>query len=300
MPVPCSRNQAIAAEQIEFHPVGAGKGVVGPVSVPFFKPFFEMSVHILPVNGEQIHALIGSIVKPCEMIDAQHIYIDIPPVNAGYPLCFLKDPLQHLLGAEHLVAAAESLDFGKFMVQGFHAQGHGVCVIDDPGLRGKFPDGPGDLRKHGHGAQPPHHPAGTRRVSHGLINPQPFRHMHVHRHLVKGARKNGYHHKIRPCQGLPERVCRVVMPFSHCVRTGGQAVPDGFICPRRLPVNVVQADAPAHRRLQGQIRHKRPRPSPGSSPDVGNLHVLCASLQVFHLNPLLSLPSTPSPAQASP
>ena len=81
-----------------------------------------MCVNIVLVNREQVNSLIGSAGKPCEMVDAQHIDMDVMPVNLLFPAALLADSLKDLLGAKDLMAAAECLDFREHLIQCLYAQ----------------------------------------------------------------------------------------------------------------------------------------------------------------------------------
>ena len=77
------------------------------------KTLLIVFIHILPVNGKEIDSLIAGIVEPGKMVDAQHIYMDIPPINGTAAQFPGGDGCQHFLGAKYLMAAAEGLDPGK-------------------------------------------------------------------------------------------------------------------------------------------------------------------------------------------
>ena len=72
-----------------------------------------MLVHIFSVYREQIHPHIRSIVKPCEMIDTQHIDMDIFSLYVLKPILFLQNTFEYLLCAEHFMAASKCFDPGK-------------------------------------------------------------------------------------------------------------------------------------------------------------------------------------------
>ena len=56
------------------------------------------------------------------MVDAQHIYMDVMPVNICFPAALLADSLKDLLGAKDFMAAPECLDFRKYMIQCLYTQ----------------------------------------------------------------------------------------------------------------------------------------------------------------------------------
>ena len=295
MAVPGGGDEAEAPEQVELHPVGAGKGGVGPVLVPLVEAVLIVFVHKLPVRREQIQPLVGCPVKPGEVVDAQHVHVDVPPGGGGNAQRLPRRRGQHLLGVEHLVAAAEGLDLREHAVERLDAQGHGVGVVDDPRAGAAVPDGLGDGDVHGQGAQGADDAPRPRCVPHRLPDVQPLRQVDVCLHLVKGARQNGDDHEVRPREGLLQALRHPVAPPPP---GGGQAVyfvPDDLVGLGRRPVDVVQRHLPAHGRLHGQIGHEAPGPAPGTAPDVGQAnaaHPVSIAL-VPHPNPPQSPPYSP-------
>ena len=129
----CS-DQAIAAEQVEFYAVAAGKRRVCPVGVSLFKAFFKMLIHIFFVNREQVNSLVRSIIKPGKVVDAKYVYINILSGNIFQSVNLLYDSAQNLLSSEYFVAAAKCFNLREYMIQSLYAQAHRVGVVDDPCL----------------------------------------------------------------------------------------------------------------------------------------------------------------------
>ena len=75
-----------------------------------------MCFDIIPVDGEQVNPLIGSLVKPREMVDTQYIYKDVTTVDLCQTQLFIADARQPLLGNEYINAAADGIDTGVHMI----------------------------------------------------------------------------------------------------------------------------------------------------------------------------------------
>ena len=174
-----------------------------------------MFFHIVPINREEVDPAVGGPVKPGEMVDSQNIHMDVVPVNVLFPAHPLTDAFQQLLGSKDLVAAPKRFDLWKGVVKGLYAEGHRVGIVDDPGLRRILPDCLPDFHKHGNRPQRPDHTARPGRIPDRLVDSQPLRQVHVRLHLVKSARKDGYHNKITAVQGLLQALAGLVCPFPH-------------------------------------------------------------------------------------
>lgn len=97
--------------------------------------YILMFTDIFPVKREQIPSFAGSFGKPCEMIDADDIGMDIMPVfdfDAGFQL---TDFLEDLLCSEDLVAASECLDSRIDFVECFDKNAHRIRIVDHPRFR---------------------------------------------------------------------------------------------------------------------------------------------------------------------
>ena len=93
MAVTGSSDEAEAVEQVKFYSVCAVEGAVGPVLVRLIVPLLKMLINKFTVYREQINTLVGSLIKPCEMVDAQYIDMNIVAVNIFDAQSFLTDAL---------------------------------------------------------------------------------------------------------------------------------------------------------------------------------------------------------------
>ena len=216
------------------------------------------------------------------MIDSHHIYPDILSLRPLDALDILQRQAQKLLGSEYLMAAAKGLDFGKYAVQRLHAYRHGIGIIDDPGLRAVFPDGCGKFFKHRNRAQRPHKAPRSRGIPNGLVNTEFFRGMDIAFHFVKGARHNGNHYEIRPCQRLLHSFHRFIIPRGSAFLQVLHFVADAFISGRSFPVDIIQEYTAAHILSSCQVTHKPPCPAAGASPDIGDFNVLRSVVRIPH------------------
>ena len=205
-------NAAIAQEQIKFNAVGAGKGTVHPIRVAVLITGFIVLFDKFAVNGEEVHAFVSSLIEPSKVVNALDVDLDILAGNIFQAQFLIQNVGQQRLGAEHLVAAAERLDLGEHMVQGTHAEGHRVGVVDDPGIGTVITDRFSDGDIHGDGAHGAHETACTYGIAHRLIDAVSFRRVDVAFHLVKGAGQDGDDDKIRAGQGLLQRIRHSILP----------------------------------------------------------------------------------------
>ena len=171
------------------------------------------------------------------------------------------------------MTASKCLNLRKDVVQRLYTQGHGIGVIDNPGIRGILSDGFCKFYIYRNGAEGSYHTSRPSRITHGLADSKTLRHMNIHRHLVKGSGKNGDNNKICSCQGLFHAHAGPVCPFTHCLFSPGQVVSNSLIGLRGLCINIVQPYGSPHPRLHGQVCHKSSGPSPGTASYVCNLHV---------------------------
>ena len=170
MTVTGSCDQTVAAEQIKFYTMSAGKGAVCPVSIWLIVALFKMFINIVPIDWEQIQSFIGSLIEPGEVVDTQNIDHDIPAVDILDSGDFFADSLQYLLGAEYLMTAAKCLDLREGMVQNLYAQGHWVGVVDDPCLRAVLLDRISNVYEHWECTQRTDDSTRTCGVANGLID----------------------------------------------------------------------------------------------------------------------------------
>ena len=121
------------------------------------------------------------------------------------------------MGAEYLMAAAEGLDLWKDMVQRLHAEGHGVGIVDDPGIGGKVTDRFCDGDKHGNSAKRANQSAGACCVADGLPDAVGLRCMDVGFHLIEGAGENGNDDEIGAGQRFLQSICCLIVPDAFDV-----------------------------------------------------------------------------------
>ena len=171
------------------------------------------------------------------------------------------------------MAASESFDLRKYMIQCFHTKAHRIGVVDDPCIRRMIADRLGDLHIHRDRTERTHDPARSCGVSDRLVNTETFRHMYVHSHFVKCSRQDRKDDKIRAIQRRLNTVVRFVLPFSDSIFSCRHLISDDLVRFRRLFINVVQADRSSHIRLQRKVCHKSPRPTARSSSDIRDLHI---------------------------
>ena len=127
------------------------------------------------------------------------MYLKDPQTVADWKfgLTTVRDGRQNLLGSKHLMAAAKGFDTRKNLIQRFYTQGHGIGIVDDPGLRTVFPNGLSKLHEHRQCAQSAYHASRPRRIPYRLIDAKPLRQVYIRLHLVKSFGQNGNHHKGR-------------------------------------------------------------------------------------------------------
>ena len=283
--VPCRRDLAKAQEQIHLHLLVAGEGIVHPVAVRrvLSPTSVRMLFAICTVNREQIHVPVPCLREPGEMVHAHRIDLDLMPLHRRDAKLLPHYLPQELLGAEHLMAAAEGLYLREDMVQRLHAECHWVGIIDDPGIRTAAPDALRDDLVHGDGAHGPKYPSRAAGVAHGLIDAVLLRRMDIGLHLVEGAGQDGQDDEVRPGQSLLQRLYRFVMPCGPGPFGGIESVADDFIVLRRLYVDVIQIDSSADVLTGHQVAHQAPGPAPGTTAHVGDFDVLCFAAIVPHV-----------------
>ena len=216
------------------------------------------------------------------MIDTQHIDMDVMPVNILFPAALLTDSLKDLLSSKDLMAAPECLDFRKYMIQGLYAQRHGVGIINDPGLRRIFFYGPGNLHKHGYGAQGTDHSARPCRIAYRLVDSQALRKVNIRLHLVKGAGQDGNDNEIAACQGVLKTGAGLKLPVSFGFVPLHKPAADYLIVLCRVTVNIIQTYGTADLVFQGKVCHKGPGPSPGTAAYICNLNILNFIITILH------------------
>ena len=113
------------------------------------------------------------------MVDTGDGGIQILALHAVDSLFGFQHGAEQLLGAENLMAAAKGPDLRKDLVEGAHAKGHGVSIVDNPGFRSVIPDGFADGDKHGDGTHGAHESAGADRVAHRLPDAEALRQVDV-------------------------------------------------------------------------------------------------------------------------
>ena len=277
-------NGPVTAEKVEFNPVGAGKMGVHPVFVlTLLKTALSILFGEAGVEGHQIRRSPGSGGDPGEMVDAGDSGAQILASDIGDAFFGLQHGAEELLGSEDLVAAAEGPDGGKDFIERADAEGHGVGVIDDPGIRREVPDGFGDDNIHGDRAQGAHESAGTDGVAYGLPDADALRQVDVALHFPEGAGENGDHDKICAGEGFLQRIADLIGPAGDGVRVGADFLADDPVALRSFFVDIVEADGSADFRIRGQIGHEPPGPAAGAAADVGDLKVF----YVRHLGYLL-------------
>ena len=286
MPVACSGDSPVLQEEIQFHFFHGIKKAVHPVFICFFSeagiPVFQGE---FPVYGEQVHVLILRGGKPGKVVDSHYIDTDILSPGIPDPCDIFQRFPQKLLGSENLMAAAESFDLGKGMIQRFHAYRHGIGIVDNPGFGTKFFNGTGNFLKHGNHAQRPDQAAGACSISYGLVNTVFFRRMHIAFHLIKGAGYDGNHHKVRSFKRITDGIHRLVIPWGSAVRKLLHLISNHFVFTGGLPVNIIQIYASAHVIRRGQITHKPPCPSPGTSSYICDLDIFRPVVYIPHTVP---------------
>ena len=220
--------------------------------------------------GKQVGGMPEGFSEPCEVVDAHRVYLDFMAVYLFFPKELIHHAGQEFLGAENLMAAAEGFDPGKYPVEGFDAKGHGVGVIDHPGVRAVGFDGLSDFLKHGKGAHGPQNAAGAGGVPYGLVNPVFFRGMDIGLHLIKGAGKDGDDHEVGARKGLGKGGDCLIAPVGFGPLGGAELISDDLIVFCGLKINIIESHLPADVAAGGQIAHQSPGPAPGAAADVGN------------------------------
>ena len=214
--------------------------------------------------------------------------MDVPAGRLAHAQKLRRSRSQHLLRAEHFMAAAKGLDFREHMVKHLHTEGHGVRIVDDPGLRAVLPDPLRDGDVHGQRPEGADHSAGPCRITHRLPDVQPLRHVHIGLHLVKRPRQNGDHHKVRTGQCLLQRFRHGIIPVSHRIRMRVDLSSDDPVRLRSAAVDVVECHSAAHGGLRRQVRHKLPCPPAGPAADIGKPDPADAGSFKFHCFPHFS------------
>ena len=93
MSVSGCRDQTVLAEQVKFYNVCTVESGIHPVFIYFLKAVLLMLLGIFPIHGEQVDSLIGSIVKPGEMVDTQYIDLNVLSLHVGKSGGLLQDSL---------------------------------------------------------------------------------------------------------------------------------------------------------------------------------------------------------------
>ena len=219
------------------------------------------------------------------MIDPHHIDTDILSLR----IFDLQDVLQclseKLLGSENLMTAAKSLDFREGTIQRLHTYGHGIGIINNPGLRAVFFNRTCNFFKHGYHAQRPDQPPGACCIPNRLVNAVFFRSVYIAFHFVKGAGNDGNNHEIRTLQGFPYGFHRLVIPWRLAVLKFLYLISNHFISFGGFQINIIQINTSAHVIRRSQITHQPPCPSAGTAPYVGNLKILCFTVYIPHTVP---------------
>ena len=163
------------------------------------------------------------------MINAYRVDLDFMAVYLLYPEGFLHHPGKEFLSAENLMTAAKGFNLREYPVKSLHAESHGIGVVDDPGIRTMGFDGFPDFLKHGQGTHGAQNTAGAGGVPYGLKNAVFLWGMHIGFHLVKGAGKNGNHHKV----GAGESFCKsgnsAIVPAGFSAFGVAELIADDFI-----------------------------------------------------------------------
>ena len=204
------------------------------------------------------------------MIDPGDRRAQVLPADPGDAFFRLQHAAEQLLGAENLMAAAEGMNGRENLIKGPHTKGHGIGVVDDPGIRGNIPDGFGNRDKHRNGPHGPHKAARTDCIPDRLKDPDPFGEVDVAFHFIKGAGQDGDDHEVRACQRFLQGRTDFIGPAGHRFRTGADFTADDPVAFRGFPVDVIQADRAAQIWIHGQVCHKAPGPPPGSPADIGD------------------------------
>lgn len=98
------------------------------------KSFIFIFCNIFSVDRKEIPSPVGSFRKPCEVIDADDVDMNIMPVINGISGLQFIDFLKNLLGSEYFVTASECLDAREYFIECLYKNAHGVCIVDDPGI----------------------------------------------------------------------------------------------------------------------------------------------------------------------
>ena len=204
------------------------------------------------------------------MVNAGDSGVQVLPLHAGNVLLLIQHRAQHLLRAEHLVAAAERLYLREYLVQRPHAKRHRVRIVDDKCVRREVANRFGNLNEHRNRAHCPHEAARAHRVTHGLIYADPLRQVHIAAHVRKRSRQNADDDEIRARERLLQGTADFKRPLGCRVGMRRQHRADFLIALRRLAVNVVQPYRAADLPVGNNVAHETPRPSARAAADVSH------------------------------
>ena len=213
MPVARRGDISEPLKQVEFHALRTFKGIVHPVFIAaVYIAAFIVFIDELAIHREQVNVFILRLCEPREMVHADNVYINLRALRLFHS-AQLRDRLgKQLLRAEHLVAAAERLDFREHAVERIHADRHRICVVDNPRLGAIIADCARNHLIHRHRAQGAHNPARTGGIADRLINSVFLRRVDVGLHFVKCAGQNRNYDKIRAAERLFDCIARLISP----------------------------------------------------------------------------------------